>query len=74
MQGLPYDYAVGIQSKAFSEAPPAIMDAVNHITWAGKDAVTDGSFKPCNEMLCLAYMENQDIGVSLLVISSLEDL
>ena len=61
-----------LANQAFSEAPPAIMDAINHITWAGKDAITDGSFKPCNELLCLAYMEDQDISVSLLVISSLK--
>ena len=40
------------------------MDALNHLTWAGKDAITDGSFRPFNELLCLGYMEEQSISVS----------
>ena len=54
-----------MDSKGFSEAPPAITDALNHLTWAGKDSITDGSFQPFNELLCLAYMEEQEIGVSI---------
>lgn len=61
---MPYKYVVAMDSKGFSEAPSPIMDALNHLTWAGKDAVTDGSFRPFNELLCLAYMEDQAISVS----------
>ncbi|KAF6226736.1 hypothetical protein HO173_012339 [Letharia columbiana] len=60
--GLPYNYVVAVDSRGFSEAPPAIMDAVNHLTWAGKDAIKDGSYRPFNELLCLGYMEKQSIG------------
>lgn len=42
------------------------MDSLNHLTWAGEDSITDGSFRPFNELLCLAYMEEQEIGVSTL--------
>ena len=40
------------------------MDALNRLTWAGQDAVQDGSYRPFNELLCLAYMEKMHIGVS----------
>lgn len=73
LQGLPYNYAAAIKSKAFSEAPQAITNALNHITWAGKDAIKDGSFKPFNELLCLGYMESQDIKVSPLMVRFPED-
>ena len=53
-----------MDSRGFSQAPSGIMDALNHLTWAGKDAVTDGSFRPFNELLCLGYMEEQSISVS----------
>lgn len=65
MQGLPYKYVVAVDSRGFSEAPSAIMNALNHLTWAGKDAIKDGSYRPFNELLCLGYMEKQEIGVSL---------
>lgn len=64
-QGLPYKFVAAMDSKGFSEAPPAILDALNHLTWAGQDAVRDGSYRPFNELLCLGYMENQSISVSL---------
>ena len=55
---------MAIDSRPFSEAPPAIIDALNRVTWAGRDAVKDGSFKAFNELLSLGYMEKQAIGVS----------
>ena len=64
MKGLPYKYIVAIDSRSFSEAPKAITNALNHLTWAGKDAIKDGSYRPFNELLCLGYMEKQEIGVS----------
>lgn len=67
MQGLPYKYVVAMDSRGFSEAPPAIIDALNHLSWAGKDAIKDGSYQPFNELLCLGYREKQSIGVSLLI-------
>ena len=64
VKGLPYKYIVAIDSRSFSEAPAPIINALNHLTWAGKDAITDGSYRPFNELLCLGYMEKQAIGVS----------
>lgn len=64
-QGFPYKFVAAPDSKGFSEAPPAILDALNRLTWAGQDAIQDGSYRPFNELLCLGYMENQKIGVSL---------
>ena len=65
IKGLPYKYIVAIDSRAFSEAPKAITNALNHLTWAGKTLITDGSYRPFNELLCLGYMEKQEIGVCL---------
>ena len=64
VQGLPYKFVAAPDSKGFAEAPPAILDALNHLTWAGQDTVRDGSYRPFNELLCLGYMESQKIGVS----------
>ena len=61
--GLPYKFVAAPDTKAFSQAPPAIMDALNRLTWAGQDAVADGSYRPFNELLCLGYMESQRIGM-----------
>ena len=63
IKGLPYKYIVAIDSRSFSEAPKAITNALNHLNWAGKTAITDGSYRPFNELLCLGYMEKQEIGV-----------
>lgn len=65
VQGLPYKYVVKIPTRAFSEAPPAIMDALNHLDWAGQNAIKDGSYQRFNELLCLGYMEQQKIRVYL---------
>ena len=43
--GLPYKFVASPDTKAFSQAPPAIMDALNRLTWAGQDAVMDGSYR-----------------------------
>ena len=40
------------------------MDALNRVTWAGQDAIQDGSYRPFNELLCLGYMEDMKISVS----------
>lgn len=63
-KGLPYNFIASPDTQAFSQAPAAIMDALNRLTWAGKDAVKDGSYRPFNELLCLGYMEDQRIKVS----------
>ena len=63
-KGLPYKYIVAIDSRSFRDAPKAIMGALNRLNWAGKHAITDGSYRPFNELLCLAYMEKQEIGVN----------
>ena len=43
--GIPYKFVASPDTKAFSQAPPAIMDALNRLTWAGQDAVMDGSYR-----------------------------
>ena len=63
--GMPYKYIVAVSSKAFSEAPKPVMDALARLTWAGRQSVTDGSFMDFNEELVLGYFERQAIGVSL---------
>ena len=64
IQGFPYKYIVAMESRGFSEAPLVIIEALNHITWAGKEAVKDSSFNPFNEMLTVGYMEKQEMRVS----------
>lgn len=59
--GMPYKYVVSVNSKAFSEAPPVIMNVLNRLTWAGKRIVNDGTYKEFNELLCLGYFEKQKI-------------
>lgn len=60
---MPYKYVVSVKSKAFSEAPPIILNVLNRLTWAGKRIVNDGTYKEFNELLCLGYFEKQKIGV-----------
>lgn len=60
--GYPYKYIAAVDSKGFSEAPPVILDTLNRLTWAGRDAVRDGSFEPFNEILCVAYHEKMGMG------------
>ena len=62
--GMPYKYIVAVSSKGFSEAPKPAMTALARLTWAGKQCVTDGSFKDFNEELVLGYFHKQGIGVN----------
>ena len=61
---MPYKFVVPQDSKAFQDAPGVIMNGLNRMTWAGRKAVTDGSFKDFNELLALGYFEKQKIGVN----------
>lgn len=60
---MPYKFVVPQDSKAFKDAPGVIMNGLNRMTWAGRKAVTNGSFKDFNELLALGYFEKQRIGV-----------
>lgn len=61
---MPYKYVVDVNSKPFCEAPQPIISALHRLSWAGQTTVTDGTFKPFNELLTLGYFEEQKIGVS----------
>lgn len=60
--GMPYKFVVPQESKAFKDAPSVIMNGLNRMTWAGRKAVADDSFKDFNELLALGYFEKQKIG------------
>lgn len=61
---MPYKFVVPQESKAFKDAPSVIMNGLNRMTWAGRKAVADDSFKDFNELLALGYFEKQKIGVN----------
>lgn len=67
---MPYKYIVAVDSKSFSEAPQVIMDGLEKLTWAGRRTVSDvngATYKECNELLALGYLESQSIKVGLLM-------
>ena len=61
---MPYDYIAVADSAPFSEAPDAILRALNRITWAGDHATKGSPHKPRNELLAVGYMEDMRMGVS----------
>ena len=61
---MPYKYVVDVDSKGFNEAPDPILRALHRLTWAGEQAVTDGTFRKFNELLTVGYFEDQKMGVS----------
>lgn len=61
---MPYKYVVAVDSKSFGEAPKAILRALHRLTWAGEQAVTDGTFQKFNELLTVGYFQEQKMGVS----------
>ena len=60
---MPYNYVAAPDSAPFSEAPPAIVEALNRLTWAGNVAVKGKVYPPRNELLAVGYMEAQKMGV-----------
>ena len=60
---MPYKFVVPQDSQAFKDAPAVIMNGLSRMIWAGRKAVTDGSFIQFNELLGLGYFEKQKIGV-----------
>lgn len=60
--GMPYKYVVAVDSKSFGEAPKAILRALHRLTWAGEQAVTDGTFQKFNELLTVGYFQEQKMG------------
>lgn len=60
--GMPYKFVVPQDSQAFKDAPEVIMNGLSRMVWAGRMAVTDGSFIEFNELLALGYFEKQKIG------------
>ena len=59
-----------LDSAPFSEAPPAIMESLNRLTWAGSEAVRGQYYPPRNELVAVGYMETQRMGVSLTQLSN----
>ncbi|MCJ1232791.1 hypothetical protein MMC14_000745 [Varicellaria rhodocarpa] len=55
--GYPYKYVVDVASKPFQDAPEALLHSLQRLTWAGKQAAPDGSFRPFNELLAVGYFE-----------------
>jgi hypothetical protein len=70
-EGAPYKYGVTQESKSFKEAPEAVLQAVNILTWAGEKAHVDGPeefrkepYLDFNECLSIGYLPGGSIGVS----------
>ena len=64
---MPYNYIAAADSAPFSEAPKAIMECLNRLTWAGNVAVKGKEYLPRNELLAVGYMETQKMNVSVLL-------
>lgn len=64
LQGMPYEYVVATDTKAFSDAPPAVMTALESLEWAAARAVEDNSFEIFNELLAVGYFQDSKMGVS----------
>ncbi|QSZ36984.1 hypothetical protein DSL72_009076 [Monilinia vaccinii-corymbosi] len=63
--GAPYKFLVAHEANSFEDAPMPIMKAMQRMTWAGQQAFSgrdDAIFTPFNEVLCLGYFENMQIG------------
>ncbi|KAH8588655.1 hypothetical protein B0O99DRAFT_693224 [Bisporella sp. PMI_857] len=67
--GAPYKYGVTQESKSFKEAPEAVLQAVNILTWAGEKAHVDGPeefrkepYLDFNECLSIGYLPGGSIG------------
>ncbi|KAJ5562414.1 hypothetical protein N7535_003133 [Penicillium sp. DV-2018c] len=62
--GSPYKYIVSVLSRAFDEAPDAILRALGRLSWATEQAVLSSgdSYMPPNELLTLGYFEEMKIG------------
>ena len=61
---MPYDYVAVADSAPFSQAPPAILNALNRLTWAGNHASKGSPHPPRNELLAVGYMETMKMNVS----------
>ena len=63
IKGFPYKYIVKLDSTPFGKAPAVVLEVLQRLTWAGKQAVLDGSFQPFNELLAVGYFEKGSMGV-----------
>lgn len=61
---MPYHYIAAADSAPFSEAPSAIMESLNRLTWASNVVVGGKPYPPRNELLAVGYMETQKMDVS----------
>ncbi|KAI9715076.1 MAG: hypothetical protein M1812_006194 [Candelaria pacifica] len=60
--GMPYKYAVAIESKSFEDCCQAIRSARSRLNWAGRYvAGTSRQHQEFNELLALGYFEKQEI-------------
>ena len=60
-----YDYVVATDSQKFADAPPAVLRALNRMSWAAKKTMADGSFEKFNELLAVGYFAEGKMGVSI---------
>ncbi|TGO51579.1 hypothetical protein BCON_0158g00050 [Botryotinia convoluta] len=63
--GAPYKFLVAHEANSFEDAPVPILQAMQRMTWAGRQAFSgkeDAEFTPFNEVLALGYFENMHIG------------
>ncbi|KAL2871015.1 uncharacterized protein BJX67DRAFT_377626 [Aspergillus lucknowensis] len=63
--GMPYDFVVDVDSRAFSEACDPILRVLGRLTWATDKAVEaegeGGTAQKPNELLALGYFEDMNI-------------
>ncbi|KAI9795345.1 MAG: hypothetical protein M1835_005958 [Candelina submexicana] len=60
--GMPYKYAVAVQSESFDDCCQAIRSARSRLNWAGRYvAGSSRQHKEFNELLALGYFEKQEI-------------
>lgn len=62
---MPYKFVVNVASRAFRDAPPAIINAVTLLTKHAEDVVEGGHLQPFNELLALGYFQDMSIDVSV---------
>lgn len=70
---MPYKFQVEQKSNSFRDAPPVIIKALRRLTWAKNYVAGTEKNEKFNELLALAYLEGQKIGVSLHTLLSLQD-
>ena len=61
--GLPYKYVVAVDSKAFADVPPELLNVLKRGSWAAKLTVPgEQDLAPFNEILTVGYLESDKMG------------